>query len=112
MGAGMGGCEASTNPILGAIAGNCFPQAESTVFALADMCFSTGFVIGPLLVTALFANHVAIEYVCAAGFMLTLAAAGYVATIDNRVCTEIDEESKEGRRVSLYEDEDDSFELS
>ena len=37
------------------------------------------------------------RYVCAAGFMLTLAAAGYVATIDNRVCTEIDEESKEGQ---------------
>jgi MFS family permease len=60
IGAGCGGCEAATNPILASIADKCFPHSEGTVFALADMCFAFGFAIGPLIIAAMYAEDVAI----------------------------------------------------
>lgn len=60
IGAGSGGNEASTNPIIASITDLVYPQSEGSAFALVDMCFAFGFAAGPLLAAALFASDVAV----------------------------------------------------
>eukprot|EP00038_Savillea_parva_P013746 m.212393 g.212393 ORF g.212393 m.212393 type:complete len:502 (-) comp26104_c0_seq1:121-1626(-) len=105
IGFAIGVCEASTNPIMATIADTCYTNAESTVFAIVDMCFAFGFAAGPLLAAAIYAFNIPFMYVCAAMAGCTFLAGLYVSTIDNRYCT------KAKMDHIVYEGDDDTVAL-
>lgn len=54
VGLGLGATEATLNPMVAAIVDSRYPGAYGAGFGLADMAFSSGFLIGPIAGTALY----------------------------------------------------------
>lgn len=54
VGVGIGICEATVNPLIAAVVETRYPGNFGSAFALSDMAFSLGFVIGPILGTSIY----------------------------------------------------------